>query len=472
MNDGSILGISQRLPPSNLIAEQALLGSLLSNSPRSFPLVEAFLDAKHFADPVNARIFSAIARRCRAGRPVDAVTLRGEFEGQGVLVEVGGVAYLAQLLAASVSPMISGEYGRTIVDAWMRRQLIEIGSSVVNSAYSADEAETLLRSSLAALEDIGTIDAGRKVKSVLDAIDEALAQAEAVHAGAAFAGVKTGMGSIDAALGGFENGDLVVIGGRPGSGKSALTWQWAINAARRGEGVLAVSMEMSAAALGRRALSTVSQVPIWKMRKGQHVEDMGALLAARRELSALPLSIEDGGRSSMAEIAAMAKAAKRRHGLRMVIIDHLQIAKADEVDNRNGSTAAIAGIAHGCKALAKSMGCPVVLLSQLNRGSVSRDDHRPTMADLRQAGAIEEDADVVAFVHREELYIGKSPPDQGERETDEAASKRRGLWYAHREKCRGRADFIIEKLRDGEPTSVALHFDGPTATFSEVGYEQ
>lgn len=472
MNDRPLFGLSQRAPPANIEAEQALLGSILANSARAFPLVEAFLEPKHFADPVHARIFEAAARRCRSGRFVDAVTLKVEFEDDGYLDEVGGTEYLAQLLAASISPLMAAEYGRVVVDAWLRRQMIEIGTTVVDRAFGGDVVDGQLRAALAALEAISTPDCQHKARTMLDAVDAALAQADAVYAGAAFPGIKTGMRAVDEAFGGFENGDLVVLGGRPGSGKSALSWKWAIDVARAQCGVLAISMEMTAAALGRRALSTISGVPIARMRRGEHWADMGALLDARRELSSLPITIEDGGRASMLDIGLMARAAKRRHGLRLIIIDHLQIAKADEGDNRNGSTAAIAGIAHGCKELAKREGCPVILLSQLNRGSVGREDHRPNMGDLRQAGAIEEDADAVAFVHREELYIGKAPPDRGERETDEAFSKRSSLWHAHRAKCRGRAELIIEKLRDGEPTSVPLRFDGPTATFSELENEQ
>lgn len=253
---------------------------------------------------------------------------------------------------------------------------------------------------------------------------------------------------------------------------SALAWQWAIEAARTGVGVLAISMEMTATALGRRALSAASGVPIWKLRRGRHGDDMmdmDALIVAERELVDLPLSIEDGGRASSAEMMLMARLAQRRHGLGLVMVDHLQIARPEDVDVRQGSTAAIAAIAHAMKEMAKRLNCPVLLLSQLNRGLEGRDDHRPNLSDLRQAGAIEEDADVVAFVYRPEMHLSKSPPEKSEGEGEERYSKRVDAWNRHAADVKGVASLIIEKLREGEPTTVKLRFDGPTARFSEPG---
>lgn len=470
MNDGPLAGISQRSRPTNLPAEQGLLGAIMAN-PKAFDRVDGMLEVHHFADPVHGFLFESAARRIRAGGIADMITLAGEFGPSGLLAPVGGVPYLATLLAGLVSPSLAGEYGKAIVDAWARREIIEAAESMVAKAFDSGDVSALLAGSAAAVEAVAlgaAMTGGRsKAKSLGEAIDAALAQADAVLRGEGTSGVMTGMSTIDTALGGMENGDLVVLGGRPGSGKSSLAWQWAIDVARRGGGVLAVSMEMTASALGRRALSIASGVPIWRMKKAQHEEDMGPLLAARRELLMLPLSIEDGGRTTSAEMFGMARAARRKHGLSMIVVDHLQIAKPDDQDQRNGSTAAVAGVAHAMKELAKRMECPVVLLSQLNRALESRDDHRPTMADLRQAGAIEEDADIVAFVYRPELHMAKSAPEQTDRETGEKYQERVNAWHARKAKNAGAAEFIIEKLRDGETTMVPLLFDGPTTTFRQ-----
>ena len=170
----------------------------------------------------------------------------------------------------------------------------------------------------------------------------------------------------------------------------------------------------------------------------------------------------------MADMMVMARLAQRRHGVGLVTIDHLQIAKAAEADLRNGSTAMVTGISHAAKYMAKRLGCPVLLLSQLNRAVEIRDDHRPALSDLRQSGAIEEDADVVAFVHRPELHISKAPPERKEGEAGDRYDKRISEWRDHKSKLSGVAELIIEKLRDGEPQTVRLRFDGPTTTFSEV----
>lgn len=457
------------MPPSAIQAEQGLLGALMMRN-ESFERVRDFLRAEHFVDPINAQVFNAIARHLEAGRAVDMITLAADFANSAALLAVGGTSYLAQLLASTPHPSVAPDYARAVVATWAKRRLIDAGEELVNGAFSELDIGAVLASAAAALDEVtaGASLTGAQSTSVGDAVTAALDHADAVARGDSAMGLRTGMDQIDEALGGLEAGNLVVLGGRPGSGKSSLAWQWAINVARSGTGVLAVSMEMTAIELGRRALSTVAGVPIWKMRRGQHAEDIGALLEARKELLAMPITIEDGGRASASDILAMARAAKRKHGLGLVIVDHLQIAKADDADQRNGSTAAVAGISHAMKELAKRMACPVLLLSQLNRALESRDDHRPTMSDLRQAGAIEEDADVVAFVYRGELHTGKVPPEQREHESSDKYAARRSAWYDLKAKNAGTAEFIIEKLRDGQTQTVPLMFNGPTASFYEI----
>lgn len=469
----SPVAISQRLPPTNIGAEQALLGAILAG-PRAFPLVDGMIEARHFADPIHARIFDAAAKRVRNGGIADVVMLKGDLETAGVLDEVGGVGYLTQLLTAMVSATVSREYAQAIIDAWARRQMIDIGEALMGRAFAGQPVEEVLSAAIGEVERLvlatsaGT--AQRRLKTLDEAMDAALAQADAIARGDDPIGLMTGMGSVDAVLGGMQPGDLIVLGGRPGSGKSALGHQWALHAARTGVGVLEISMEMTHMALGRRALSAASGVPQWKMRRGQHADDIAALLAARKELLGLPLSIVDGGRATGGEMRTAAKMAKRKHGLGLVLVDHLHLAKPEEAQGRSDPTAQVSAIVHGCKDLAKQMNCVVLLLSQLNRGTEGRDDHRPTLSDLRQAGAIEEDADAVALAYRPSMYLGKSPPEQKEGEARERYDKRVTEWHDRKAKLAGVAELIFEKVREGEPQTVNLRFDGPTTSFREPSF--
>jgi replicative DNA helicase len=205
------------------------------------------------------------------------------------------------------------------------------------------------------------------------------------------------------------------------------------------------------------------------MRRGDHAADIDLIIKAKRELLGLPMSIEDGGGLSAEDIALKCRMAQQRHGIGLIVVDHLHIVRADSATMRGaGATQAVAQVAHAMQALAKTNNCPVLLLAQLNRGVESRDDHRPTMADLRQSGAIEEDADAVGFVYRPELHMRKSPPEQNEGESDERYAMRVNDNHTARDRVRGVAEVIFEKVRDGEPQTVPLRFDGPTASFREV----
>ena len=452
---------------TNLQAEQGALGALMGST-KAHREIEGRLQAKHFADPINAIIFEAIERGFASGTTPDAITLKTILGGVGLLDQVGGVAYLAKLMTASPGWMMARPYADAVIDAWTRRELVALSNDLAAAVHGGQDLAGVLRTALAAIEDVSADTIGNGIsgpKSLDEAVDAALLQADAVSSGTSKLGIMTGMPAVDAALGGLENGDMIVLGGRPGSGKSALAWKWAITLAQAGNGVLAISMEMTAAALGRRALSVLSGVPIWKMRRGEHGDDMEALLVARSALLNLPVTIEDGGRATAVEMMAMARRAQKKHGLRLVLIDHLQIAEPDANDARNGPTAGIAGITHAIKQMAKALNCPVILLSQLSRALESRDDKRPTMSDLRQAGAIEEDADMVLFVHRAETFLAKSPPDKREGESEEKHTNRVNDYHKIKEAMKGTAELIAAKVREGEPTSIALRFDGPTANF-------
>lgn len=281
------------------------------------------------------------------------------------------------------------------------------------------------------------------------------------------AGVSTSFRSIDTMLGGLEDGTLTVLAGRPGMGKSALGWQIAINVARQSIGVLAVFLEMSATELGRRALSAASGVPIVTIKRGTMTTDQAsAMVRARRETHDLPLTIEDAGGPTSGMISLKAKAARRRHGLGLIMIDHLHIVAPDAADARQGPTHAVGQISSAMKRLAKEMNCPVLLLAQLNRAVEVRDDKRPGLGDLRQSGGIEQDADAVMFVYRSEYYM-KAEPDRREAETPEKYNARVRDFRAALAKQAGTAELIVAKVRDGETGTISLGFHGPTTSFNE-----
>lgn len=465
-----LFGVSLRVPPSNIQAEQAFLGALFRNNKvldRS-----AFLRPEHFADQIHARIFECALRRIEGGRIADAVTLKEDFENAGTLNEVGGVPYLTELLSAMVGIINAGDYARVIRDCWVRRELIEVGEQLVNSAFGEApniDPTTIASEAIARIDEaaVGSGTLKASTTTLDSAMDAAMAAMEAAQSRKGPAGISTGFRSIDDRLGGLEPGHVYVIAGRPGMGKSALGHNIAINAARSGVGVLELSLEMSATQLGRRALCAASGVPQFNMKTGYVSNDHAAqLVRARRELAGLPLTIDDAGGQTPAMIAAKARAAKRKHGLGLLMVDHLNLMRAEEADARHGDTSATGKASNMMLQVAKDCGCPVLLLAQLNRGPENREDKRPTLGDLRQSGNIEQDAYAVGFVYRPEYYLG-GQPEQKDGELPGKHHDRMTEWEDRKRSLTGRAELIWAKVRDGEPGTDLLTFDGPTTSFGE-----
>ena len=442
MADGFSPGYSLRLPPSNLAAEAAVLGALLSNNRVREQCSD--LRPQCFADPEYARVFMAAIDGIDAGQRVDAVSLRGHFSPD----------LLASLLAATISHQVS-------------HLLIDIAESLSSQAYGGHGAAEM------ALAAAGQIDgllagAGAAASGVTlgQAVDRAAAAITEARERQGPAGHLTGFPKLDERLGGLETGTLTVLAGRPGMGKSALGWQIAVNLARAGTGVLAISLEMSALELGRRALATAARVPITAMKYGRvTVDEASRIPPVQRELRDLPLRIEEAAGQTAVMIAARARA-MRRTGLGLVLIDHLHIVRPDDADTKAGPTWAVGRISGAMKRLAKDCGCAVLLLAQLNRGVEGREDKRPGLADLRQAGDIEQDADAVGFVYRPEYYLGPKP-EKTPGEVDAKYAARAGAWLAKKELCGGKAEIIWPKVRDGAPGTDTLYFHGPTTSFSE-----
>src|SRR5271170_4950086 len=342
--DSPLLGLSQRMPPSNIAAEQALLGALLANN-RAYDRVSDFLAPEHFADPINGRIYQAIVRRLEAGQLADAVMLRGEFEHNGVLEEVGGTAYLAQLVTAMVGIINAGDYGRVVYDTWLRRQLIDIGETVVNNAFGADaeldgplQIEAAEQSLFNLAADGGT--SGGFVTFERALTDAILGAERAFRRSGSVSGLTTGLRDLDSKMGGMHPSDLLILAGRPGMGKTALATKIAFGAARSllaearetdpngvpKASVAMFSLEMSAEQLATRLLAEESRISGDRIRRGDiGQKDFDRFVQVSREIASLPLHIDEMPGVSVAAIRTRCRRLKRTQGLSLVVVDYLQL---------------------------------------------------------------------------------------------------------------------------------------------------
>ena len=479
MPDGvsPLLGISQRLPPANMQAEQALLGALLANN-KAYDRV-SFLRPEHFADPIHSRIFEAIVRHVQNGELADAITLKADFEHAGVLDEVGGTAYLAQLLTAMVGIINAGEYGRVIHDAWLRRQVIDIGEQAVNQAFGGDpdgpDGEGVVSASMERLLALGEERLGEESDGIAGALQDVLDDADAAYRGeTAGAGLVTGIGSLDALWAGLWPGALDILGARSEHGKTALGMQiaravaaeLAREAAARGtppEHVGVFSLEMPKRDLMLRMLAAEAGVPAddirWGRIGGGRAE---ALIAAQQSLAGLPLLIRDRPGLSLSQITMAARIMHRRKRLRLIVIDHLHRIGPDR-GFRGDSLALVQHNTAGCKDLARLLNVPVLLLAQLSRESERREDPRPRVSDIKYAG--EADGDNVILLWRPELHMGNSPPALPDKIAPEKRAQLDQAWWDRRQAVRGKAEAIFAKRRFGATGSSWLRFDGPRTKF-------
>ena len=477
-----LFGQSLRLPPQNIEAEQALLGALLSNN-KAFERVSEFLAPDHFVDPIHARIFSAIRRRVENNALADVVTLKGEFEHSGVLEEVGGTTYLVQLVSATVGIINAGEYGRLIHDCWIRRQLIDVGETVVNRAFGAEpelEGSGQIEAAEQQLFDLAT---GGANEGGAITFDRALAlaveaAAKAKAHGGGVSGLPSGLRDVDARLGGLHGSDLLILAGRPGMGKTALATNIAFNIAkayaseklpdgttkRLDGGIVGFfSLEMSSEQLATRVIAEQSGVASYKIRRGEIREDeFNKIADAAREMERIPFYIDQTGGISIAQLTARARRLKRQKGLDILVVDYLQLLSGSAKKGEN-RVQELTEITTGLKALAKELAVPIIALSQLSRQVEQRDDKRPQLSDLRESGSIEQDADVVLFVYREEYYMKNKEPKIG---TEEYFK-----WQTEMEQVHGRAEVIIGKQRHGPTGTVALQFEAEITRFTDLAQE-
>jgi len=484
----SLLAVTPRLPPHNVAAEQALLGALLANN-KAYERVSEFLAAEHFADPIHGLIFKAVQQRLENGQLADAVTLRAQFEHSGQLAEVGGAAYLAQLLSATVGVINAGEYGRVIHDAWLRRQLIDLGETVVNRAFG--DAEGLIASEQVEAAEQALFDLGKDTAAGggFLGFDRALTQAveaaaRAFTRGEGVSGLSTGLRDLDAKMGGLHPSDLVILAGRPGMGKTALATKIAFGAAksllaeaREKSGPMAVpkagvalfSLEMSADQLATRLLSEEARISGDRIRRGEiDQRDFDRFVEASRELSLLPIYIDDTPAISISALRTRCRRLQRQKGLDLVVVDYLQLMRPAAGTKPENRVQEISQITQGLKAIAKELSVPVLALSQLSRAVESREDKRPQLSDLRESGSIEQDADVVMFVYRDDYYLQQKEPKEmnfPDREKFHAAHDK---WQEDMALVHNRAELHLGKQRHGPTGKIDLFFEAEFTRFGNL----
>ena len=482
-----LLGLSQRLPPSNLQAEQALLGALLANN-RAYERVSEFLVPEHFADPIHGRIYAAIARRVDGGQLADAITLKAEFEHSGILDEVGGTAYLAQLLTAMVGIINAGDYGKAIHDAWLRRQLIDIGETVVNNAFGAEPELDGVGQVEFAEQSLFDLAAKGGSERAMIPFERALAQAidgaeRAFHRSGGVSGLSTGLRDLDKKTGGLHPSDLIIVAGRPGMGKTALATKIAFGAAQAlkaearaadpngvaKQSVAIFSLEMSADQLATRLLAEEARISGDRIRRGDiGQKEFDKFVQVSRDLQGLPLHIDDTAALSLSALRTRCRRLKRTAGLALVVIDYLQLMRPAAGTRPENRVLEISMITQGLKAIAKELAVPVIALSQLSRAVESREDKRPQLSDLRESGSIEQDADVVMFVYRDEYYLQQRAPKQMGYDNEDKFHSAVEKWQRDMEQVHNRAELLIEKQRHGPTGKIDLLFEGEFTRFADL----
>src|SRR3984957_13993834 len=463
--------------PYDIDVEQALLGAILADN-RAMERVSALIKPDAFYDPLHGRIYETMSQMIeRGGVVVTPLTLHATMKSDPGVIETGGQAYFDALRAAAPAIPNVKDYGDILSDLAVRRSLIRIGEDIVNTAYDAPTEKTskeqIAEAEKALYAVAETAKYGEGAMDFHEALRRTVEIAErAIARGGRISGITSGFTDIDNLLGGLQPSDLLILAGRPGMGKTALGTNMAFHSAKaylqdletnaeypRGAPVLFFSLEMAAQQLSARILSEQSEIEVWKIRNGKFSEsEWEKFVLAMQDLSNLPLYIDDSGGISIAQIAARARRLKREKNIGLIIIDYLQLVEPSR--RHENRVQEITEVTKGLKTLAKELNIPVLALSQLSRGVDARDDKRPVLSDLRESGSIEQDADVVMFVYREEYYLKSREPD--------ATTDEHPKWLEKCERAHGRADLMIEKHRHGATKTIDLQFDERYPRFSDL----
>jgi len=442
----------------NIEVEQALLGAILVNNDAAAK-VSGFLCAEHFYDALHGRIYNACLRLIESNDLASAISLKPYFDGDDALKQVGGMRYLAKLASHAVTIYNADSFGRQIYDLWLLRRVAEIGADAARCGMTSDlPAPALVADLINRLSDLEPAYHGGAV--LMDAaVDEALAYIDAAQRGK-LKGVTTGLPSLDRALtGGLHASDLIILAGRPGMGKTSLACKIVHAAGNSGVPVLFFSLEMSRAQITSRLLSSVSGLSNDELRSPDGLQD-GAeerLNRAAAAVKPIPVYIDDRPDKTVETIRADARRMVKRHKIGLVVVDHL--GKIKSTNDRAMKVHQIEHITGQLKNMAKELDIPVLALCQLNRQLEQREDKRPTLSDLRDGGSIEQDADQVLFLYREEYYKRRAEPKNDAEKAD---------WWAEMQKIKGMAEVRIAKNRHGAERTVDLYFSSHCMRFGEL----
>ena len=478
LNEAEESKADYRKLPYNIQAEQAFLGAVITNND-AINRVGDFLAPEHFYEPVHQRIYSAVLNFVDRGIIATPVTLKNHFDKDEALADIGGAEYLVRLAGQSISIINLEDYANVIYDLAVRRKLIDIGSEVVNDAYdkeiemSAKEQIEHAEQSLFNLASEGATESGfQALKTALvgaiNRVDSAYKRKDKVS------GVPTRFADLDELLGGLQDSDLLILAGRPSMGKTAFAINLAVNACKAMQenkekhdgdtppSIGFFSLEMSSEQLAARMIAMESGVDSSKMRIGNLNDDEFALLVkANKELHNLPFFMDDTPALAISALRTRARRLKRKHNLAVLVVDYLQLLRGSSKSSEANRVQEVSEITQGLKAVAKELNIPVIALSQLSRAVEQREDKRPQLSDLRESGSIEQDADIVMFIYREEYYEERKKPQESDAE-------KFAKWQERMEHCHNLTEIIIAKHRNGPIGTAKLFFNSRTTKFEDL----
>ena len=453
--------------PNNIEAEQSVIGSILLSN-EIFDEINMIIVSKNFYDPMHQKIFGAIEKLIYSGMLANPITLKNHFENEKD--ELNVPEYLVKITKFSTSSRQAIEYSKLIYDLFVKRELIKISENIIDTAKLNEldnDGQKIIENFEKSLFDLA--EKGSFSNSLIK-FDEAMRQTIEMASSAykndeGIVGVPTGLTDLDDRLGGLHKSDLIIIAGRPSMGKTALATNIAFNAAKKLQddgkksSIAFFSLEMSSEQLSTRILAEQSRIKSKDIRRGRISEEQfDKFIETSKDISELPLYIDETPAISIAALSNRARRIKRLYGLDMVVIDYIQLMRASNF--KDGRVQEISEITQGLKALAKELSVPVVALSQLSRAVEARDDKKPQLADLRESGSIEQDADVVMFVYREAYYLERKEP--------RPATVEHAEWQAKMNEVSSLAEIIIGKQRHGPTGNIMLEFEAMFTKFKDI----
>ena len=453
--------------PNNIEAEQSVIGSILLTN-EIFDEINILIKSKNFYDPMHQKVFAAIEKLIYSGMLANPITLKNHFENEKDELNIPD--YLVKITKFSTSSRQAIEYSKLIYDLYVKRELIKISENVIDTVKLNDldnDGQSIIENFEKSLFDLA--EKGSFNSSIVkfdDAVKMSLETATNAYKNEeGLVGVPTGLTDIDDRLGGLHKSDLIIIAGRPSMGKTALATNIAFNAAKKMQddnkksSIAFFSLEMSSEQLSTRILAEQSRIKSNDIRRGRmSEEEFDKYIETSKNIKELPLYIDETPAISIAALSNRARRIKRLYGLDMVVVDYIQLMRASNF--KEGRVQEISEITQGLKALAKELSVPVVALSQLSRAVEQRDDKKPQLADLRESGSIEQDADVVMFVYREAYYLERKEP--------RPATVEHAEWQAKMNEVSNLAEIIISKQRHGPTGNIMLEFEAMFTKFKDI----